>query len=120
MRVEAPAQGVVLLRISGRDVGEFGHEPIEAVERLLGEEPSAFFFVDARDTQGVSIDVSNAWAQWLLNNRDRLNRVHMLVGSQFIRITAEFVRRFAELESLMVIQTNATEFDRALGDAVGR
>lgn len=86
------------------------------VERLLGD-GNVRLFIDARDTNGASVEVSNDWAQWLSRHRARLAQVHMLTGSKFIRITAEFVRRFAALGDLMEIHASAADFDAALSRA---
>jgi hypothetical protein len=44
--------------------------------------------------------------------------VHMLTGSAYVHVTANFVRNFAELADLMRIYTHATEFDAALRAAL--
>ena len=117
MDIASVAPAVVLVRISGRDVGEFGTKPLSAADRLLGTKQDAHLFIDARDTQGASVEVSNEWAQWLARNRSRFTRVHMLTGSQYVRMTAEFVRRFAELGALMEIYSDSVAFDAALSQA---
>jgi phage regulator Rha-like protein len=42
----------------------------------------------------------------------------MLTGSRFIQVTAEFVRRFSELEGKMRICTEPRVFDRALAERI--
>jgi hypothetical protein len=114
LAIERFAPGVIVLRISGSDVGEFGEAPMRALnDWLAGEEP-VDFFIDARDVQGASIEVSGEWAQWLGRNKTNLRSITMLTGSRFIHMTAEFVRRFAELEGKMRICTEAKVFDREL------
>ena len=71
-------------------------------------------FIDARETKGATLEVSNVWATWLKSNRDRLHRIHMLTGSKFIQVTADFVRRFADLGDAMLIYTDAAASDEAL------
>ena len=57
---------VVLLKISGTDIGEFGSAPmLELKQCLTGVDPIRLF-IDARDVRGASIDVSGEWAGWLL------------------------------------------------------
>ncbi len=75
------------------------------------------FFIDARAVRGASIDVSSVWAAWLSAHRSQLKSVTMLTGSKFIRITAEFVRRFAGLNGIMWVCTEADVFDLALKQA---
>jgi hypothetical protein len=108
-----PAPHVVLVTITGRDAGEHGDRPLLALEDELRTGPFALF-VDARRTSGASVDVSNVWAQWLRAHRDQLHRIHMLTGTKFVQLTADFVRRFAELGDAMLIYTDGAAFDDAL------
>jgi hypothetical protein len=119
MVLTRPVRHVVVLTITGRDAGEHGDRPLRALddELLLG--PFALF-IDARGTQGASVDVSNVWAQWLRGHRDHLLDIHMLTGSRFVQLTADFVRRFAELGDAMRIYTDGAAFDEALRAATTR
>ena len=117
LRIEQPASRVIVLRISGTDIGEFGAAPFQSLDHLLGAEPIDFF-IDARDVRGASIEVSSDWAAWLNTNKDSLRSVTMLTGSRFIQITAEFVRRFASLEGIMRICTEPEVFDWALAESL--
>jgi hypothetical protein len=113
------APHVVVMTITGRDVGEHGNAPLRALEAELQQGPFALF-IDARQTKGASVDVSNVWAQWLRSHRDQLHAIHMLTGSSFIQLTADFVRRFAELGDSMRIYTDGAAFDEALRLATSR
>jgi hypothetical protein len=117
LAIEQISSGVILLKIAGSDIGEFGHTPIATVDALLSNGGAVDFFIDARDVRGASIDVSGEWAKWLRKNRERLRRVTMLTGSRFVQITAEFVRHFAGLEGIMRISTDSDAFDNALREA---
>jgi hypothetical protein len=119
LTITRPAAHVVLLTITGRDAGEHGKAPFHALEEELLEGPFTFF-VDARRTVGATIDVSNVWAQWLRKHREDLHAIHMLTGSKFVQLTADFVRRFAELGDAMHIYTDAAAFDEALRAATER
>jgi hypothetical protein len=109
---------VVVLRISGSDIGEFGEAPMRTLDDWLSGGGRVHFFIDAYDVRGVSMDVSGEWAQWLSAHKDHFKSVTMLTGSHFIHVTADFVRRFAALEGIMRICTERAVFDRALADAV--
>jgi len=111
-----PAGHVVLVAITGRDAGEHGDGPLRALDDHLATGPYSLF-IDARATLGASVDVSNVWAQWLRARRDRLHQIHMITGSPFIQLTADFVRRFAELGDSMRIYTDGPAFDSALAAA---
>ena len=119
MTISRPAPGVVVLVIRGRDAGEHGEGPIHELEKDVAA-GSFDLFVDARLTRGASLDVSNVWAQWLHLRRERLRRVNMLTGSPFVQLTADFVRRYAELGDAMRIYTDAVAFDAALAGAVSQ
>ena len=112
--------GVAVLRISGSDVGEFGQAPTQILSEWFAGIDPVDFFIDARDVRGASIDVSGDWAKWLASHKAELRSVTMLTGSRFVHVTAEFVRRFAELEGIMRICTEPAVFDGALGEALAR
>ncbi len=112
----APRAGVLLLTIRGNDVGELGDRPFAALQSLMGEDQRYELFIDASHTGGVALGVSGEWALWLQKNRARFSRITMLPGSRFVEITAEFVRRFAELGDLMRITTDPAAFRAALSE----
>ena len=116
--IQQPSPGMVVLRIAGADIGEFGDAPMQALEGRLAGGDAIELFVDARDVRGVSVEVSGEWAQWLSAHRVQLREVSMLTGSRFVRVTADFVRRFAALEGIMKVYTEAAAFDAALAEAV--
>jgi hypothetical protein len=112
------AREVVLLRITGTDVGEFGEAPMKALTEWISETSGLEFFIDAREVRGASIAVSGDWAAWLSAHRQALRSVTMLTGSKFIQVTAEFVRRFSSLQGIMRICTETLVFDAALAYAL--
>lgn len=118
--IEAFPNRVVVLRISGTDIGEFGETPMKALNGRLGSSLPVDFFIDARDVRGASIEVSGDWAAWLNAHKEGLRSITMLTGSRFIQITAEFVRRFASLEGIMRICTEPAVFDQALAEGLRR
>jgi hypothetical protein len=119
MRIERPAPRVVVMRISGHDIGELGDAPFKEVERALtGAADPIELFVDARDSTGVTTDVSGAWAGWLVKHRAQFAHVSMLTRSKFVQVTAEFVRRFGDLTDKMRIYTDEKSFDEALAASV--
>ncbi|HEY3823224.1 MAG TPA: hypothetical protein VGL82_01645 [Bryobacteraceae bacterium] len=118
LTLQQPAPTVIVLRITGTDVGEFGQGPMKTLDDWLVGSDQIDFFIDARDGRGVSIAVSAEWAQWLGNNKARLKAITMLTGSRMIQITAEFVRRFSALEGMMWICTQDEVFDGALQNSL--
>jgi len=116
--LERPAKSVVLLRINGTDTGELADAPMQVLNDWLSPTERVKFFIDARAVRGASIDVSSEWAAWLNAHRSQLESVTMLTGSRLIQVTAEFVRRFADLNGIMWVCTEPSVFDLALKQAV--
>jgi hypothetical protein len=117
--LDRPVPHVLVVTIKGRDAGEHGDGPLRALDEELRAGPFALF-IDARHTSGASVDVSNIWAQWLRARRDHVDQIHMLTGTKFVQLTADFVRRFAELGDTMRIYTDGAAFDEALRAATAR
>lgn len=118
MRISRPAEGVVVVTISGSDIGEFREAPFGELAKHVRDGRKVELFIDARDTKGATVDVSQGWALWLGKNRLSLHQVTMLVGSRFVDVTANFVRSFARLEGIMRLISDKVAFDDALADAV--
>jgi hypothetical protein len=115
--IRRPAPGVVVLVLTGKDVGELGDQPFQELASDLGG-PPVELFVDARSVVAASLDVSSDWARWLATHKRQLRHVSMLTGSPFIQLTAGFVRRFADLGEVMRIYTDPAAFDGALASSV--
>jgi hypothetical protein len=113
-----PARGIVLVRFEGRDIGELGTAPFRAMENALEVNDRIELFIDAREARAASIDVSGDWARWLRDHKKRFRHVSMLTGSRFIQLSADFVKKFADLGETMRIYGDASAFDGALGHAV--
>jgi hypothetical protein len=118
LMIERRANGVIVLRISGTDVGEFGKAPMKTLNDWIDKSGKVDFFIDAREVRGASISVSGEWASWLNAHKEVLRTVTMIPGSRFVQMTAEFVRRFASLESVMKIYREPAAFDQALAEAL--
>ncbi len=118
LTIQRYSGGVVVLRISGTDIGEFGGAPLLRMDESLGGANRIKLYIDARDVSGASIDVSGHWAQWLGDNKDRLGDIRMLTGSRFVQMTANFVRRFSNLEPIMKVYTEPAVFDAELALAL--
>ena len=118
LTAEQPGPYVMLLRISGSDVGEFGSAPMQVLSAWLAGASHLLFFIDARAVRGASVDVSSEWAKWLAKTREKFDSITMLTGTPFIHVTAEFVRRFSELEGVMRICTDPQVFENALNEAL--
>jgi hypothetical protein len=109
--VKRPAVGIVVVTLDGHDVGELGDGPFLEMEKDFVPGRPLQLFIDARRGKTASIDVSGEWARWLAEHRDRFSQISMLTGSRFIQMSANLVRRFADLGAAM-------RFDAALTDAI--
>ena len=118
LAIERPAVGIVVVKLSGWDAGEFGDLPMRELAADLLQDRLIQLFIDAREVKGASIEVSGEWARWLAGNRTHFQHVSMLTGSSFIQLTANFVRRFAELGDIMRIYTDPAAFDLALLESI--
>lgn len=114
MVILRPVSGLIYVAIVGNDIGEFGEVPFREIARELDAVRPAELFIDGRETRTASIDVSNEWAMFLRKHRDCFRRVTMLTGSRFVQISADFVRRFADLDALMVLTEEPAAFDAEL------
>lgn len=119
MIIEELAPGVVLMSIQGIDTGQLGEGPFHAMASLLSGDRVVELFIDARHARGPSMDVSGDWALWLGRHRHSLRHISMLTASRFVQLTADFVRRFAELGEIMRIYTEPSVFEGALSNALG-
>jgi hypothetical protein len=111
--VRRTAPSVVVVTISGRDVAELGVAPFQELHKDITKAPIDLF-IDARATTGASVTGSHQWSQWLQGHRARLRSIHVLTGGKFIQLTADFVRRFAQLGDVMRIYTAPDAFAEAL------
>ena len=109
-------RGVVVLKISGTDIGEFGGRPMQELMECVKDIEPVHLFIDARDVRGATMNVSGAWAEWLRTHRMYFQQISMLTGTRYVEITADVVRRFAALESLMRIYTEPDIFDAVMGE----
>jgi hypothetical protein len=112
------ADRVVLVAFTGNDVGEFGDRPFQELARDLSDPRPLELFVDARAAAAPSLDVSSDWARWLASHRASFRHVSMLTGSRFVQLTANFVRKVADLGELMRIYTDPASFEGALASSV--
>jgi hypothetical protein len=117
LRIERPAPGVLLVTLTGTDVGEFGRRPFEAMASDMTLEEPVELFIDARAGRAASIEVSAEWAAWLQAQREHLRCIHMLTATKFIQLSADLVRRTAGLEDRMRLYTDSVAFGDALQEA---
>jgi hypothetical protein len=118
IEVRRPRAGVVVVMLSGTDTGELGEAPFRELQIDLERHSAITLFIDARLGRAASVDVSGRWASWLRANRSRLREVHMLCATRFIELSADMVRRFAELGDTMRLYRDEALFEAELAAAV--
>jgi hypothetical protein len=119
LEFDRPYAGVVAMKFTGYDIGEFGTGPFEELERDLRNGVPIEIFLDARDVRSASIEVSSDWAHWMMAHRSLIYRFNMLCRSSFVQMTAGFVQRFTQFAEQMRIYHDAEAFELALGVACG-
>jgi hypothetical protein len=112
------ADRVVVVGFTGTDIGEFGDAPFEELAHDLRNDGSLELFIDARGGVAASMNVSSEWAFWLAREKASFRHVSMLTGSRFIQLSANFVRRFADMGEVMRIYTDPAGFEGALSNSV--
>lgn len=116
--VSRPAKGVVLVSFEGHDAGTLGDRPFLEISRYVTPAGKIELFIDARGGRSASLDVSSEWARWLSKHRESFHHVSMLTGSRFVQLSADFVRKFADLGDVMRIYTDPAAFESALQSSV--
>jgi hypothetical protein len=119
IEVRRPAAGIVVVMLSGTDTGELGEAPFRELQADLARHGTLTLFIDARFGRAASVDVSGRWASWLRANRTRLCAVHMLCSTRFIELSADMVRRFAELGDSMRLYRDESAFEAELRASTG-
>ena len=109
---------VVVVGFTGSDIGEFGDAPFDELAHDLRADGSLELFIDARSGVAASMNVSSEWAFWLARHKASFRHVSMLTGSRFIQLSAEFVRRFADMGEVMRLYTDPAGFEGALSNSV--
>ena len=111
---ERVASGKLLITIAGHDRGQFGSTTIDEIVTAIQREGNLELFIDARETKGVSVAVSEAWTRFFSVNRESLQRVHMLPGSEYVQLTVSIVRHLSGTGSLIRTHSNFEDFLQAL------
>jgi hypothetical protein len=100
----------VLVVFEGKDRGELGREPFDAIEKSFQNDTPLDLFFDLFSAEGATLEVSGPWALWLRANRARLGRVTMLTGSPFVKLSARSVQRFSGLGDKLRLYSDPQAF----------
>lgn len=117
LELRRPRAGVIVLILSGTDIGEFGRAPFEALDADLAAGPIEVF-IDTRQARTASVGVASEWALFFRTHRERITRVHILTTTRFLQVSAGMVRDYALLAERMDVLTDPADLERRLGARV--
>jgi hypothetical protein len=113
-----PRPGVVVIRISGDDRGEFGTAPMDELREDLSRFAPVELFIETDKSAGAALPVQTAWTEWFAENRSALKSVSMLVHSKYMHFTAEVAKLFSRTGEMIRVYLDPAPYDEALGRAV--
>ena len=107
--------GVLLITISGYDAGNFGTATLDEILTAINREGRLELFVDAREASGAATSVSEDWTRFFSANREKLTRVHVLVGdSRVLQLTIAIAQHLSRTGNLIQIYSDAGSFANKL------
>ena len=107
--------GVLHVTISGYDAGQFGTATLDEILTAIAREGKLELFVDARDASGTGAGVSEDWTRFFSANREKLARVHVLVGdSKVLQLTVAIAQHLSRTGNLIQIYSDAETFSAKL------
>ena len=107
--------GVLLVTISGYDAGQFGTATLDEILTAINREGRLELFVDARDASGAGVGVSEDWTRFFSANREKLSKVHVLVGeSKVLQLTIAIAQHLSRTGNLIQIHSDAEIFGSKL------
>ena len=117
---ERPASGVLVVTITGYDKGQFGTAPLDEIGSILRVAAPLHLFIDARNTIGATVRVSEDWTGFLSRHRAELAHVHVLAGSKMVELTVAIARHLSRTDRLIQIYSDPAIFETQLEAACKR
>src|SRR5690348_8512001 len=84
-----PRPGIVFIRISGPDKGQFGRAPLDEMADDLARYAPIEVFVSVDERVAAAVPVQEAWTEWFSEHRSELKSVSILARSKYMHFTAE-------------------------------
>lgn len=107
--------GVLQVTISGYDAGQFGTATLDEILTAVAREGKLELFVDAREATGANVGVSEDWTRFFSANREKLVRVHVLVGdSRVLQLTVAIAQHLSRTGNLIQIYSEPEQFAKKL------
>lgn len=107
---QRPRSGVLLVTISGNDTGQFGTTTLDEVRAAISRDGAIELFVDAREAFGAAVSVSDEWTRFFSLNKEKLSRVHVLVGSKVVYLTVAIAQHLSRTGNLIQIYSDPDLF----------
>jgi hypothetical protein len=111
---QRPRPGVVFIRFSGDDKGEFGNAPRDELRGDINRYAPVELFIEMDETTGANLPVQEAWTDWFSANRPALKGVSVLTRSKFMHVSAEVVKLFSRTGELIRVYLEPAPFEEAL------
>jgi hypothetical protein len=109
--------GVLQVTISGYDAGQFGTATLDEILTAINREGKIELFVDARDATGTATGVSDDWTRFFSANREKLSRVHVLIGeSKVLQLTIAIAQHLSRTGNLIQIYSDPEIFGSKLAN----
>ena len=108
--------GVLLVTINGLDSGQFGVSTLDEITAALNREGSLELFIDAGEALGAAVSVSDEWTRFFVAQRQRLERVHVLVGSKAVYLTVAIAQHLSRTGSLIQIYSDRATWETRLNE----
>ena len=114
-----PRAGMLVVKITGYDKGQFGTAPLEEIDSFLRLLGPLQLFVDARNAQGATVRVSEDWTGFFARRKHDLSHVHVLVGSKMVELTVAIARHLSRTGNLIQIYSDPGIFEAQLSRELG-
>ena len=98
--------GVLEIRITGTDSGQFGAATLDEISNALRRERPLELFVDAAEASMPAVSVSQDWTRFIALNQKDLKRVSVLVSSRSVALTMAIAQHLSNTGKLMQIYTD--------------
>jgi hypothetical protein len=115
-----PTPRVLVMCFVGYDKGQFGTAPFDEIGAILRVHTPLELFIDARNAIGATVRVSQDWTSYFAQHKHHFTRIHMLVGSKLIELTAGIVRHLSRTHNLIQIYSDTAVFETELAAASRR
>jgi hypothetical protein len=115
-----PRPGVLVVTITGYDKGQFGTAPLDEIGSVLRVAAPLRLFVDARNSVGATVRVSQDWTSFFSRHHRELAHVHVLAGSKMVELTVAIARHLSRTGNLIQLYSDPAIFEAQLAAACKR